>query len=74
MASMSRHVTARIVCDVTAPADLVFAVAAAGHHDLPEERLVVTADDVEVPVREVDRLAVCPGVTPPAVLGVGPFL
>ena len=53
MACMPRHVTSRIVCDITDPADLVLAFAAADHHELEWERISFTVDDAEVPHREV---------------------
>ncbi len=53
MAGMARHVTAHIVCDVTAPADLVLAFAAADHHQLESELISFTVDGEVVPHREV---------------------
>jgi hypothetical protein len=53
MACMIRHVTSRIVCDVTDPAELVLAFAAADHHELESERIRFTVDDAEVRHREV---------------------
>lgn len=47
---MKREVSARIVIDVTEPADLVFAVAVAAQHPLSAESFSATLDGV--PVRE----------------------
>jgi transglutaminase-like putative cysteine protease len=45
---MQRDVASRIVLDVTAPADLVFAVAVSGHYEPQHEHFTALSDGVEV--------------------------
>jgi transglutaminase-like putative cysteine protease len=50
---MRRDVSSRIVLDVTAPADLVFAVAASAQHAQADEEFTATVDGAPAEVREV---------------------
>ncbi|GAA2003424.1 transglutaminase domain-containing protein [Microbacterium ulmi] len=50
---MKRNVSSRIVLDVTAPSDLVFAIAVSGQYERVRETFTATLDGSPLPPREV---------------------